>query len=150
MASIREQILDDLLTRLNADPPTGVPDAVRERVNPFEPGSLPKRNLCIPPTTQAQEIVERIDSGRRTPVVRRVLRIGVECYAAGSTTEALDDMLAANTAALVSDESGELWHQIEEESTTWEVAPLEQDFRKATQIFRVTYTTQKKNQALKA
>jgi len=146
MATIREQILDELLTRLNAAPPSGVPAAVRERVNPFEPGSLPKRNLCIPPTTQAQETVDRV-GGRRGPVVQRVLRVGVECYASGSTTESLDAMLEANTAALVSDESGQLFHEVEEESTTWEATGLEQDFRKATQIFRVTYVTKKQDQA---
>jgi hypothetical protein len=148
MASIREQILEQLCAAWDADRPEHIPAVDRDRLRPYEGATLPRVNLGIAPLTGPQETVERVH-GRGGALVQRSLRIGVECYAAGNTTTCLDPLLVWATSALVSDTPQGLFLSCEEEAIQWAAEDLDASYRKATMILRVLYTTQKKDQTRK-
>lgn len=122
MATIREQILDGLVARLNAAPLTGLPTTERTRLAQYGRAELPAINIF--PSSSTPEIVGR-PSG---PIVKAALRVVVELRAAGADSptptrpdEALDPIYAHVIKRLagyrVPDGSGGfLTHDVEEES----------------------------------
>jgi|GEM_PF-3680682 len=149
MSSIREQAIGAIVAALNTSTPEGMPTARRERLSPYGPGALPGLNVVIPDLGgRAQEAVEQ-KAGTRG-LVQRSLAIGVECYASGSGTQALDSLLCWASQALAGSTLGGLVVRVDETGTAWESASAERDFWKATALFRVLYLTRVADQESKA
>jgi hypothetical protein len=151
VSSRREQILAAVVALLVEAGDT--PAAGRERVNPHDSASLPARDVSIAPLANQPQEITTPARGRQgdpaTKVYVRTLRIAVEHYAAGSSSQVLDPLLCATTEQVGADMTlGGLAHWIEEESTTWEIAPRDQDYRKATIVYAVQYQTRRNSQEL--
>lgn len=114
MASIRAQIIDDLLAALNVSGrPSGIPAAERLRLEQFDDADLPaiavypKSDFVMPATS------------RGGPVNKRELVVAIECRAGGDTAEAdLDELVVWVSQALYSTDST-LIHDALEASTTF-------------------------------
>lgn len=90
--SLREQILEAIVTALNASPPTGVPNAKRSYSYAIQVGDLPARLVYADP--EHPETVERLQ-GRGGPIVKRKMPVIVENCIAGNATQRADQLVDA-------------------------------------------------------
>lgn len=84
MSSLREQILQAVVTALNTSRPTGVPAAERARNWAIDPDQLPKI-LVYAGRDSARDV-----GGRRGPAQEKRLELEIECWAAKSQTLSAD------------------------------------------------------------
>lgn len=139
MATVREQILDAVVTALNAGAPAGFPVATRTNPDPYEPGALPA--VTVFPTDESVSDVGA-SGHRRGPVTNRRLTFRVECRAIGEPPEtALDPMIAWVVKALAGSTMGGLAHDVQEQRTEWVVEAAEEVYGLASVEFAVDYRT---------
>jgi hypothetical protein len=122
VGTVRESIIQGLVTQLNTGTPAGVPAAQRTRLAALQVGELP--SIIVFPLSEEPEI----QGGNRGPLVRATLTTAIECRGKGSATlrpdQAVDPLLAWVVKALggrrLSDGAGgHLTHPIKEGRTTW-------------------------------
>lgn len=147
MATIRNQILDAIASKLNgAEKPAGL-TVERFPVYNLEERSLP--HVCVRP---GREDVNRpSDKLRAYPVRERILSVRIECRVQvglnESPDEALDPFVAWVTKALSEDPTfGKLATSTEEVGIEWESDEMDSRFGLATITFSVNYTTNASDQ----
>lgn len=144
MSTIRDQIIEAAIAKLNTSTPVGVPTATRLRMTPYEPEELPAINVF-----PVREEVRSDPAGRFGPVVMRSMTFRVLLHARGSDTvspdKALDDM-AAWVSHLGGQQFGGLAIDTEESSLEWLYE--EEDFAYSSLAidFRVDFKTLKSDQ----
>lgn len=114
MSSVRNQILDAVVTALNTDRPAGIPAARRRRIHPYEMEDVPAIDV-VP----VEESVEGI-GGRLAVNANRRLQFAVRCWAAGDAPEvAADALLLWAVKALDGNRLGGLVESLFEVRTGW-------------------------------
>ena len=145
MSTIREQIVAAAVTALNTARPTGVPAAIRTRLDSPSAAQLPALTVY-----QAAESVEpmhreRMGAAQRGPVVKRTLFLNVEVVTkAGATEEpdkAADPILAWAVKSVVGagTMNGLANNAADEVGTKFEYDQSETSFCRATTTFRIEY-----------
>jgi hypothetical protein len=141
MATLRERIIDAVVTALNAGRPADVPEATRLKTTPYEPSQLPAMTVY-----PVREDVEDV-GGRFGPLVKRALTLRVECRAIGDPVDRnLDPLLAWATKALSGNDLGGLVIDIAETGTEWAVEPAEAVHGIAVVDFTALYATKTNDQ----
>lgn len=138
MATLRQQILDALLETLSgADKPAGL-TVLKARKRPSVPGELPVMMIVC-----GKESVTRASNSVKSPIVSRVLRIGLDVWVVDpESQDALEPFVAWGTAAIM--DSGLLGgaaRDITEDEIVWDFDMLENSFGRTTQWFTVYYVT---------
>lgn len=135
MASLREQIINAAVAALNVSRPAGVPPATRLRKS-YESAQLPAITVYYTGDTAQKP------SGARSPIVKRVMTLVVECRAAADQVETiLDPLLVWAVKTLAPSTLGGLVSEIAEKTTIPEVAIKEAMHGKTALSFEVTYQT---------
>jgi hypothetical protein len=141
VASRRSQILDAVVTALDAaGKPTGV-TVSRTRANPLEDAELPAMVVA-----RVQEIAPRGD-GSRGYKAKRVLTVRVECRVVAATDgetleDALDPLTSWAVVALMTDPTfGGLAVNTQETVTQWATADAHAVHGAAAVDFEITYIT---------
>lgn len=152
MATIRNQILDAIVSRLNGAGKPAALTVARFPVSNIEEASLP--HVAVVP---GRESVDRpSDKMRAYPVRERRLTVRVECRAKASgisqgPDEALDPLVAWTTKALLADATlGSLALECEESEISWQGDESDHRFGLAIVSFVVRYKTNSQDQEMKA
>lgn len=138
--SLRLRVRDAVVARLNDTNPPGVPTATRRRWFPGEKSVLSMAVFFVEEDTKQP-------MGRGGPLAQRQLTVAVQCVAATTKPELLDDliepMLAHATRVLGSTLLDGLATAVEERSTKWETATMDKFYIAATTLWRVEFQTKR-------
>jgi hypothetical protein len=146
-ASIREQIIEAALAALNTSTPTGVPQADRLRMEPYQLADMPA--MVVMPL---REEVEPLKDGRWGPLVNRTLTLRIACYAYGdaigtvggqTADKKIDPLLTWADAALDSNQFGGLANDSLPALIEWQYAAEDQPFTVALADYRIMYQTKR-------
>lgn len=94
--SLRTEIRDRIIAALNADVPTGIPQATKRRWLPGSQITEPRVSVIF-----LDELVEQSAGGRNSPVVRRSLVYGVQVVAGAHEPDFSDDLIEPVLAHVV-------------------------------------------------
>lgn len=145
--SIRQQIRDQIITELNTDRPTDVPECTKRRYVPGELLRAPRIAVFF------RRDPARPATGRHSPLVARELFISTQCLNLVEDPADIDDsvepFLTWITSVLGETNLDGLAHEIEEGETTWEVQYGDCIYVAATTLWRVSYQTLRNNLAAK-
>jgi len=135
-SSVREQIIDAVLTALNTGTPVGVPQAERRRGQPYQATELPA--ISVKPV---REEVEYEQSGKRTYFRKRVLTLRISVWTIGDdsvadpmttwATQVLDGQIIV--PSLIEDAIEALYE--------WDSSNEDQPYNVVHQDFRIHYHT---------
>lgn len=141
MSTIRLQVRDALIVRLNAERDPDIPEATKRRFVPGEHSICPTISLFF-----LSEVPRQI-GGRHGGIIERPLELAVQCVAAADSADATDDlvepMLAWVTGRLGRAKLDGLVLDIEEVATKWEVVTLDRFYIAATQRWIVNFQTKR-------
>lgn len=147
MASLRSQIIGAVVAALNGPgKPAGL-QVYRFRLSPVDKTKLPA--IVVRP--MAEEVSKE---HARSPVMRRTLRLNVQCFAAPTAGMAVDDSLDAvlvwaSKAVLGTLTHGGLAITTSESRTEWDADEADQVYAGATVEFLIDYTTKTSDQESK-
>jgi hypothetical protein len=141
MATIRETILDAILSFLNTGTPGGVPQAKRSFLYTIDSAQLPSITFYAEKEDATVQHAENMAA-----ITLRVLTVVVECRAQGDATnrpdEILDPLLSWVVKALsgrrATDSTGP-YHLIFEDSTEWDYEQADHAYAMATVRIGVQY-----------
>ncbi len=117
MSTIREQIIEAVLTVLNTSTPPGVPACTRLKMEPMSASDLPAMTIF-----PMREEVQPAKGGRFAPFVERILTVKIVMEAAGSDTTTADqavDPMAAWISQLGGSTLGGVALDTEEGQSEW-------------------------------
>lgn len=135
MASVREQLMQALMTRLNTGAPMGVPTVTRAREEPYSSDELPA--ITIKP--QREEIDYEAE-GKRSYFRRRVLTLRVSLHFTGDDSVA-DPMAVWISSQLDGQVVPDLMEDCIEAQYEWEYAAEDQPYTVLHQDYRIHYHT---------
>jgi len=135
MSSIREQIIEAAMTRLNTGAPTGVPQTTRARQEPYSTNELPA--ITIKPL---REEVEYEAEGKRSYFRKRVLTLRASVHFVGDDSVG-DPMTVWISKQLDGQTFPTLMEDCIEAQYEWEYAAEDQPYLVLHQDFRVIYHT---------
>jgi len=135
MASVREQIIETLLSRLNTGTPDGVPAVTRAREEPYSEDELPAAAI----RAQREEIDYEAE-GKRSYFRRRVLTLRVSLYFVGD--DSIGDPMAIWVSSRLDGQTvPSLVEDCIEALYEWEYAAEDQPYTALHQDFRIHYHT---------
>lgn len=141
MSSIRQQVMDAMLSALNTGRPGTVPQIGKWTGLAVEDSHLPFSSLA-----RAKEVISPVGT-RSAPIVRRTLRVEIEHLVAGTATpsataeENAEPLLSWNVKALVGNSLGGLAIELNEGEITWTLEQADRPYVRVTHRFEVVYTT---------
>lgn len=143
MASIREQIVDEIVATLNA----GSPPVVAKRSYQFAVDLAVAKSIIVFPRVDSPESIGIVEAGVK-PTKRR-LTVAVECRAKGTNTQRADEEVDALAVWVVKtlcgrrkgpgDAGGPLYHYMIEGDTEFELDQLDHAYCLATVNVTVQY-----------
>lgn len=144
--TIRLQILEAIVTRLNTDRPSGIPLATKRRAYEGEPLDGPQIGVFL-----GEETVKPI-GGRWGKFVERAQQFFVQCRDVTESNEELDvisePLLAWATRALAGQDLGQLAHDIQEARIHRVPQKVDRFVQVAIAEFVVNYQTRRDDQTL--
>lgn len=137
MASIREQIVDVIVQKLDeAGKPSGL-TVHRYRTRPIHRDALPAMVVYLLRDPKDQTIRGAV------PEAQRTLRVGVECRVEGEPIDTqLDPLYVWAVRQLREDPTlGGLARDLQEAGTEWDAGELDKAYGAAAAVFEITYRT---------
>jgi hypothetical protein len=135
VSSIRKQIIDAVMARLNTSTPGGVPQTTRARQEPYDPSELPA--ITVKPQ---REQIDYEALGKRSYFRKREMTLRVSVHFTGDDSVA-DPMTVWITSQLDGQVFPSLIEDCKEENNEWEYAAEDQPYLVLHQDFRVVYHT---------
>jgi len=139
--SVREQIMQAVITALNTNAPAGIPQATRRLLRPLDPSELPAIDVV-----QASEEVQPIQN-RLNPTVKRLLKIRVRAWVMDpQPDQALDPILQWITTALAGNSFNGLAQFTEEKLNEWNAEEVDATYGVVSREYLIEYTTSRTNE----
>lgn len=141
-ASVRKQIVDAAIARLNASPPSGIPTADDTRLESYTPEELPAMTVL-----ELREEAETEKEGRWSYFVKRTFTMRVETRIAEtlatSARNTMDPIYVWIGQQLGGQQFGGLAEDCYEALLEWQYAAEDQPYTLLQLDFRVLYSTLK-------
>lgn len=140
--SIRREIRDEIIARLNDDPPSGVPQASKRRWFPGFPLMSTRLSVFF-----IEEPVETLGGKAAGPIAKRNLAVGIQAACAVEDPADADDALEpvlewVNEVLGETTLDGKVW-SCTERVTAWDAIAADRLYCQAVVIYDITYQTRR-------